>query len=321
MIGVFDSGQGGLTVLRALTQALPERRYIYLGDHAYAPYGMRSNEEIYQLTKRRVADLFERGCTLVIIACNTASAVALRRLQQEWLPHYAADRRILGVFVPLIEALTEQDWYVTGTSPYGPKRQAKNVAVFATKRTVESMAFPQEVARLAPEIQVLQQPCPRLAESIDEGLSEDLLRRGVARYVDQLLAKAGSKHIDIALLACTHFPIVEGYFREALPRHIRLMRQPDIVAAALIGYLKKHHTLVPTQPAGQPVDVVFLTSGDPESATALTERFFGMHADFWHIRAPSTPVSLMEQTAKVTPDRPPISDPVTGGEDMSNEPS
>ena len=284
MIGVFDSGQGGLTILKALREVMPERSFLYLGDHAYAPYGMRSDEEIYQLTKRRVADLFERGCTLVIIACNTASAVALRRLQQEWLPQHAPERRILGVFVPLIEALTERDWYVMGESPYAPKRPPKTVAVFATKRTVESMAFPKEVARLAPQISVLQQPCPRLAEAIDEGLKEDLLKRGVARYVDQLLAKAGSKRVDIALLACTHYPIVEPYFRDALPRDIRIMRQPDIVAEALGAYLAKHKALVPVQPQGEP-SLEFLTSGDPEAATALTERFFGETVDFRHVRA------------------------------------
>ncbi|HAJ21772.1 MAG TPA: glutamate racemase, partial [Rhodospirillaceae bacterium] len=107
MIGVFDSGHGGLTVLRALAASLPEERFVYLGDHAYAPYGMRSDTEIYQLTRRRVKDLIDRGCRLVIIACNTASAIALRRLQQEWLPGYAPTCRILGVFVPMVEALTD----------------------------------------------------------------------------------------------------------------------------------------------------------------------------------------------------------------------
>lgn len=284
----MDSGQGGLTVLRALHSALPDHSFVYLGDHAYAPYGMRSDEEIYQLTKRRIADLFDRGCTLVVLACNTASAVALRRLQNDWLPKVAPERRILGVFVPLIEALTERDWYVSGESPYSPKRPAETVAVFATKRTIESMAFPHEVARLAPQISVVQQPCPRLAEAIDEGLDEDLLQRGVARYVDQLLAKAGSKRIDIALLACTHFPIVEQYFRAALPKHIRIMNQPEIVASSLTAYLKRHLGLVQKESADKPGKVEFLTSGDPEAASALTERFFGVAAEFRHIRDTSS---------------------------------
>ena len=298
MIGVFDSGQGGLTVLRALLNALPEQRYLYLGDHAYQPYGMRSDEEIYQLTKRRVADLFDRGCTLVIIACNTASAVALRRLQQEWLPRHAPDKRVLGVFVPLIEALTERDWYVSADSPYAPKRPAQNVGIFATKRTVESMAFPREVARLAPRISVIQQPCPRLAEAIEEGLAEDLLQRGVARYVDQLLAKAGRNRIDIAVLGCTHYPIVEHYFREALPDDVRIMSQPDIVAVSLATYLNKHKTLVPKPTEGEGPKVEFLTSGDPEAATALTERFFGETAAFRHLKAPP-PSEAPEDTAPV----------------------
>ncbi len=281
MIGVFDSGHGGLTVLRALIAALPEERFVYLGDHAYAPYGMRSNEEIYQLTRRRVEGLIKRGCRLIVLACNTASAVALRRLQQDWLPRHAPDCRVLGVFVPMVEALTDQDWYVQGPSPYAPQRPAQTIGVFATKRTVESKAFPEEVTHRAPKVSVIQQPCPRLAEAIEEGLADDLLARGVGRYCEQLLAKAGRSKIDLVVLGCTHYPLVEGFFRKALPPGTKIMDQPTIVAQSLIGYLDRHPEF--RRPAGEAPGVDFLTSGDPIRVREIARRFFGEETPFQHL--------------------------------------
>lgn len=281
MIGVFDSGHGGLTVLRALIAALPEERFVYLGDHAYAPYGMRSNEEIYQLTRRRVEGLIKRGCRLIVLACNTASAVALRRLQQDWLPRHAPDCRVLGVFVPMVEALTDQDWYVQGPSPYAPQRPARTIGVFATKRTVESKAFPEEVTHRAPMVSVIQQPCPRLAEAIEEGLADDLLARGVGRYCEQLLAKAGRMKIDLVVLGCTHYPLVEGHFRKALPPGTKIMDQPAIVAQSLIGYLDRHSEF--RKPEGEASGVDFLTSGDPIRVREIARRFFGEETPFQHL--------------------------------------
>lgn len=281
MIGVFDSGHGGLTVLRALTTTLPDERFLYLGDHAYAPYGMRSNEEIYQLTRRRIADLFERGCDLVVLACNTASAVALRRLQQDWLPTAAPQKRILGVFVPVVEALTAQDWYVRGPSPYAPPRAARTVGVFATRRTVESRSFPTEIKARAPSMSVIQQPCPRLAEAIEEGLADDALRRGVERYVGQLLAKAGRTQLDLVVLGCTHFPLVGDHFRAALPRNVRVMDQPDVVAQSLVAYLTRHPEFKrrPDEAPG----LELLTSGDPKAVSEIAARFYGAPAPFRHL--------------------------------------
>ncbi|MDW3207731.1 MAG: aspartate/glutamate racemase family protein [Alphaproteobacteria bacterium] len=281
MIGVFDSGHGGLTVLRALTATLPDERFLYLGDHAYAPYGMRSNEEIYQLTRRRIADLFDRGCNLVVLACNTASAVALRRLQTEWLPSVAPEKRILGVFVPVVEALTAQDWYVRGPSPYAPPRAARTVGVFATRRTVESRSFPNEIKARAPSMSVIQQPCPRLAEAIEEGLNEDALKRGVERYAGQLLAKAGRTQIDLVVLGCTHFPLVGDYFRGALPKEIRVMDQPDVVAQSLVSYLSRHPEFRrdPSEAPG----LTLLTSGDPETVSTIAARFYGAEVSFHHL--------------------------------------
>ncbi|MDF1747886.1 MAG: glutamate racemase [Alphaproteobacteria bacterium] len=281
MIGVFDSGHGGLTVLKALTTALPDERFLYLGDHAYAPYGMRSDVEIYQLTRRRIKDLIDRGCRLIIIACNTASALALRRLQQEWLPGYAPTCRVLGVFVPMVEALTDQDWYVQGPSPYGPKQQARTIGIFATRRTVESKAYPEEVKRRLRSVSVIQQACPRLVEAIEEGLSDDLISRGVARYCEQLMAKAGRTKIDLVVLGCTHFPLIEEYFRTALSPEIKIMNQPSVVTGSLISYLDRHPEFrrAPTEQAG----VEFLTSGDPTRVRDIAQRFFGAATPFKHL--------------------------------------
>lgn len=286
MIGVFDSGSGGLTVLRALTAALPSERFLYLGDHAYAPYGMRSHEEVFQLTRRRVAEMAARGCRLIVLACNTASALALRRLQQDWIPREAPHIRVLGVFVPVVEALTAQDWYVRGPSPYAPLQPARAVGLFATRRTVESRAFPNEVKARAPGVTVIQQPCPRLAEAIEESRDEDLLRRGVARYCEQLLAKAGRTRLDLVVLGCTHYPLVEAHFRAALPRETRLMDQPALVADSLVRYLARHPEYR-TEPATGGVD--FLTSGDPDTVSATAARFFGGDTPFVHLSGVAAP--------------------------------
>ncbi|WP_420723778.1 glutamate racemase [Hwanghaeella sp. LZ110] len=295
MIGVFDSGHGGLTVLRALAASLPEERFVYLGDHAYAPYGMRSDTEIYQLTRRRVKDLIDRGCGLVIIACNTASAIALRRLQQEWLPGYAPTCRILGVFVPMVEALTDQSWYVQGPSPYAPKQQAKTIGIFATRRTVESKAYPEEVKRRLRSVSVIQQACPRLVEAIEEGLSDDLITRGVARYCEQLLAKAGRSKLDLVVLGCTHFPLIEQDFRAALPAEVKIMDQPSVVTASLISYLDRHpeYRRAPTELPG----VDFLTSGDPTRVRDIAQRFYGALTPFKHLSgiAADEPMSETDQ--------------------------
>ena len=153
MIGVFDSGYGGLTVLRALVGALPDRTFLYLGDHAAAPYGNRSPDEIVMLTRTAVERLFGSGCRLVVLACNTAAAIALRKLQQEWLPIAYPDHRILGVLVPMVEAITGQSWMSdpSGARRESPFRPARTVAVFATRQTVASNAYPGEIGKRAPE--------------------------------------------------------------------------------------------------------------------------------------------------------------------------
>ena len=182
MIGVFDSGHGGLTILRALVDRLPERRFLYLGDHAHAPYGDHTPDEIYALTIDNISRLFAHGCDLVLLACNTAAAVALRRLQQEWQPDAFPDNRVLGVLVPTVEAVTKVPWHIK-TPPPGAPRDGATVAIFATHPTVDSGAYPREIGFRAPAIRVVQQACPNLVAAIESAAPEAQVRELVAGYV------------------------------------------------------------------------------------------------------------------------------------------
>ena len=282
MIGVFDSGHGGLTVLRALVARLPERVFLYLGDHGHAPYGERADAEIHDLTRANVTRLFDRGCRLVLLACNTAAAVALRRLQQDWLPGAYPDRRVLGVFVPMVEAVTEVPWHretpPVGAPPVGaPPEPAVGepvtVGVFATRRTVASGAYPREIARRAPQIRVVQQACPGLASLIEAGAAPAELEAAIATHVGDFEARLEGAVPDSVILGCTHYPLVAGAFAAALPNGVRLHCQPELVAESLAGYLARHPEF--DLATGPRAPTRFLTTGDPAAVAALTQRFFG----------------------------------------------
>jgi glutamate racemase len=276
MIGVFDSGYGGLTVIRALSEGLPEQSFLYLGDHAAAPYGGRRNEEILELTREASERLFRMGCRLVILACNTASAVALRRLQQEWLPGAYPDRRLLGCVVPVVEAITRQPWQVDGPCASAP-REPEAVAVFATRRTVDSAAYPREIAKRAPSVTVVQQACPRLAARIEEGAPRRMLKRMVRDQVAALRGQMGSVLPDTVVLGCTHYPLVAEEFRAALPARVEILDQPALVARSLAAYLRRHPEFDTTEargPSGQG-DLCFRTTGATEHVSRLGSRFFG----------------------------------------------
>jgi glutamate racemase len=275
MIGVFDSGHGGLTILRALVDRMPERRFLYLGDHAHAPYGDRAPEEIYALTVENVTRLFELGCTLVLLACNTAAAVALRRLQQNWLPGAYPRHRVLGVLVPTVEAVTKVPWHVKEPPPGAP-RDAATVAVFATRRTVDSGAFPYEIGSRAPAIRVVQQACPRLVAAIESAAAESAVRDMVAGYVARLRDQLAGAVLDSAILGCTHYPLVAWAFAEALPQGVRILSQPAIVADSLAAYLRRHPEFTPSAAP----DADFRTTGDARLASALGSRFFGQEIVF-----------------------------------------
>jgi glutamate racemase len=245
MIGLFDSGHGGLTVLRALVERFPNQRFLYLGDHANAPYGNRPSEEVVDLTRTAVSWLFDAGCPLVMLACNTATAVACRTLQRDWLP--SSGRRgvnvppvnILGIIAPTVEAATQTPWAIT-TPQYPQKYMTDTIAVFGTARTIASGVYQEEIAKRCPRVKIVPQACPRLAGAIEAGAPAAEIDGLVAGYVADLMAATEGERPDRAILGCTHFPLIEGAFRKHLPNGTRLLSQPGIVADSLEDYLARH---------------------------------------------------------------------------------
>jgi len=258
-VGIFDSGLGGLTVLDAVSRRLPDVPFVYFGDNAHAPYGVRDADDITALTKAGVTRLWDAGCDLVVLACNTASAAALRRMQESGLPE---GKRVLGVFVPLIEALTERQW--GDNSP--PREVAvKHVALFATPATVSSRAFQRELAFRAIGVDVEAQACGGVVDAIEEGdmiLAEALVRS----HVDALRRKM--PHPQAAVLGCTHYPLVEAVFRDALGPDVSVYSQPDLVAASLADYLGRH-----PERLGPGAEALFLTTGDVKRVSSRATQF------------------------------------------------
>ncbi len=265
-VGIFDSGLGGLTVYRSLAERMPDVPFVYYGDNANTPYGTRDADDVYELTVKGTDRLFAAGCDLVILACNTASAAALRRMQDSWVPK---DKRVLGVFVPLIEALTERHW--GDNSP--PREVAvKHVALFATPATVRSRAFQRELAFRAIGVDVEAQACGGVVDAIEEGdmiLAEALVRS----HVDALKRKMPNP--DAAVLGCTHYPIVENVFRDALGPDVQVFSQPDLVAASLDDYLSRRPEMRGPGKVG-----MFLTTGDPQRVSDQATRFLRRKTEF-----------------------------------------
>ncbi len=264
-VGIFDSGLGGLTVLEAATKRLPGQGFVYLGDNANTPYGDKSANQIYDLTIAGVKRLFAEGCDLVILACNTASSVALHDLQVNWLK---GDRRVLGVFVPMIEELTRRDWGDNGPPTHTGLR---NVALFATPATVSSGAFERELKFRARDVEVVAEACVGLVPAIEAGDMEGahaLVDGHVATLLEQLPTP------QAAVLGCTHYPLVADRFRMALPEGTRVLSQPEIVADSLADYLTRR-----PQFAGEG-DVTYLTTGDPVETGRRAELFLGRQLPF-----------------------------------------
>lgn len=225
-IGVFDSGYGGLTILDKIREVLPEYDYIYLGDNARAPYGTRSFEVVYEFTRQAVNKLFDMGCHLVILACNTASAKALRSIQMNDLPQIDLARRVLGVIRPTVECV-------------GEISKNQHIGVLATAGTIKSESYPLEIHKLFPEIQVSGTACPMWVSLVENNESQD---EGadyfIRKYIDQLLSK--DPQIDTVILGCTHFPILLPKIRQYIPDHISVIAQGEYVAESLKDYLKRH---------------------------------------------------------------------------------
>ncbi|RYE25498.1 MAG: glutamate racemase [Sphingobacteriales bacterium] len=225
-IGVFDSGYGGLTVFKSIAEKLPQYDYIYLGDNGRAPYGNRSFETVYEYTLECVKWFFEQGCELVIVACNTASAKALRSIQQQDLEKLDANKRVLGVIRPTAEVI-------------GNYTKTNHVGVLGTKGTVNSGSYLIEINKFFPDIAVHQHACPMWVPIVEYGeynsAGADFF---VKKYLDELMAK--NADIDTILLACTHYPLLIDKMRQHLPEHINIVAQGNIVADSLAGYLQRH---------------------------------------------------------------------------------
>ena len=225
-IGVFDSGYGGLTILNKIGEALPEYDYVYLGDNARTPYGTRSFEIVYEFTLQAVNKLFEMGCHLVILACNTASAKALRSIQMNDLPGIDPERRVLGVIRPTVECI-------------GDITQSRHIGVLATAGTIKSESYPLEIHKLFPDIQVSGIACPMWVPLVENNESQN---EGadyfIRKYIDQLLSK--DPEIDTMILGCTHYPILLPKIQKYTPKHIRIVAQGEYVAESLKDYLSRH---------------------------------------------------------------------------------
>ncbi len=258
-IGIFDSGYGGLTILREIRQRLPQFDYLYLGDNARAPYGNRSFEIVYEFTLQAVKYLFEQGCHLVILACNTASAKALRTIQQHDLPAIAPDRRVLGVIRPTVEQLGS-------LSPKG------NIGLFATQGTITSQSYDMEIAKLFPDFKTTGVACPMWVPLIENNEAD---RPGadyfVKQEIDRLLEK--SPEVDTVILGCTHYPILYKKIRHYLPDNIKIISQGQIVAESLADYLKRHPEI--ESKCSKNGTSTFLTTEQPDKFAEMATLFLG----------------------------------------------
>ena len=225
-IGIFDSGYGGLTILEKIRAELPEYDYIYLGDNARTPYGTRSFDVVYKYTLECVTKLFEMGCHLVILACNTASAKALRTIQQQDLPLLDPERRVLGVIRPTVEAI-------------GSKTKSKHIGLLATTGTVQSDSYPLEINKLYKKIIVTSEACPLWVPIIENNEhNSDGADYFVRKNLENLLKS--DPEIDTLMLGCTHYPLMLDKIKKYTPSEITIISQGELVAASLSAYLKRH---------------------------------------------------------------------------------
>jgi len=259
-IGIFDSGLGGLTVMKEIHQRHPKYDYIYLGDNARAPYGPRDFETVYRYTLEAVQWLFNRGCPLVILACNTASAKALRTIQQRDLPGIDPSKRVLGVIRPTTEVI-------------GDYTETKHIGILGTQGTVDSGSYVIELGKAFPDVHVHQQACPAWVPLVESGdyldftIADPIIRECLIKLLDQ------SDDIDTVLLACTHYPLLYPRIRAMLPPDITVVSQGAIVADSLSAYLQRHPEMETRLSKG--ASLAFCTTGDPETFKHTAGMFWG----------------------------------------------
>ena len=263
-IGIFDSGYGGLTILHGIRQLLPQYDYLYLGDNARAPYGNRSFEVVYQFTRQAVLRLFERGCQLVILGCNTASAKALRTIQQRVIPEVDPRRRVLGIIRPTVEAI-------------GQLTETRHVGILATEGTIRSESYNLEIAKFYPDITVTGQACPLWAAIVEANEADSPgADYFVGKRIEQLMRR--DPQIDAVILGCTHYPLLMPAIVRHIPTGVRIVPQGQYVANSLQDYLQRHPEL----------ETLITRQGTCRYLTTESEERFSECAQFFlheHIRA------------------------------------
>ena len=267
-IGIFDSGYGGLTVFRSIFEQMPEYDYIYLGDTARAPYGNRSFSAIHQYTWECVQKMFDMGCELIVLACNTASSKALRTIQQRDMKHIGPSKRVLGVIRPTAEVI-------------GNYTRTKEIGVLGTKGTIQSGSYLIEIDHFFPDLKVHQQACPLWVPLIENGESN---KPGadyfVKEYLDQVMAQ--SENIDTILLACTHYPLLQDKISAYLPSHIKTISQGEIVAKSLVDYLQRHPEM-DAQLTKNGTRQFFTTTDDTADFDYHATQFFGAQVESQYV--------------------------------------
>jgi glutamate racemase len=266
-IGIFDSGYGGLTVLKEITGKLPQYDYVYLGDNARSPYGTRSFETVYEYTLQCVKWLFSQGCQLVILACNTASAKALRSIQQNDLPKIQETKRVLGVIRPTTEII-------------GQYTKTGNVGILATNGTVISNSYPIEIEKFYPGIKVFQEACPMWVPLVENNeYNSPGADYFINKNIGNLLQQA--PHIDTILLACTHYPLLINKIKQAVPENVTILSQGEIVANSLAVYLQKH--LEMEEKCSKNGQISFFTTDSPLDFDSHAAVFYGKPVKSKHL--------------------------------------
>lgn len=266
-IGIFDSGYGGLTVMKEILQKLPQYDYVYLGDNARAPYGNRSFDTVYHYTLQCVKWFFDQGCPLVILACNTASAKALRTIQQQDLPKIAPDNRVLGVIRPTSEII-------------GSYTKNKKIGILATRGTVNSESYRIEIDKFFPDVEVHQEACPMWVPLVENNEHQ---QPGADYFIQQHLNRILEREngIDLLLLACTHYPLLMNKIKQFLPEHIQVLSQGPIVADSLVDYLQRHPEM--EQRCSKGGSRRFFTTDDPNDFNSQASIFFGEQLESRHV--------------------------------------
>ena len=266
-IGVFDSGYGGLTVLKELVTELPQYDFLYLGDNARAPYGTRSFETVYEYTLQCVKALFDKGCHLVVLACNTASAKALRNIQQKDLPTLASNKRVLGVIRPTTEVI-------------GNYSKSGHIGVLGTTGTVSSLSYPVEIQKFFPHIKVHQEACPMWVPLIENNeLNNPGADYFIEKHVKQMMAH--DPKIDAIILACTHYPLITDKIKSHLPSSVELISQGKLVAKGLSDYLRRHPEI--EEHCSKNAHRNFFTTETPENFNKTASYFYGQAVKAEHL--------------------------------------